>query len=309
MTRSFVKAHFRGYAAISTKQEAQAAYESNSKTETNRLEKTLSKFWEKVSIKQTGENSYAVQLDSKVIKTPLGYDMLVPENRKTLAYLLANEWQTLPSLHIRPYLVPLTSLVSRCIDLDQARLSEDLEMRAKVGDLSTVKSLLLRYLDTDTLCVFSPLEDCDGELRKQQEQYYLPFIKEMGEFLGKYSKDGKPVEVTYLDSEKDGLVGNTQPAATREAASAFLNGLDMWDLVALEKATLTAKSFLIGVAIVRNSDPNDSFNVSVEELSRLANLETVLQTARWGEVEDTHDVDKVDVKRNLASASLIAHKA
>lgn len=299
----------RGFAAVSTKHETQSAYESNKKTETNRLEKTLSKFWEKVSVKKNTDNNYSVQLDSKVIKTPLGYDLLVPENRKTLAYLLANEWQTLPSLHIRPYLVPLTSLVSRSIDLHHAQQSNDEEIRAKIGDLSTVKSLLLRYLDTDTLCVFSPTEDCDGELRKQQEEFYLPFIKEMGEFLGKYSENGKPVEITYLDSEKDGLIGNSQPSATREAAATFLNSLDMWDLVALEKATLTAKSFLIGVAIIRNANSEDSFNVSVDELSRLANLETVLQTARWGEVEDTHDVDKVDVKRNLASASLIAYKA
>lgn len=304
MLSRVLRASFRGASV----QAAPAAYESNAATETNRLEKTLSKFWEKVSVREQA-NGFSVELDNKTIKTPLGYDMVVPASRKTLAYLLANEWQTLPSLHIRPYLVPLTSLVSRSIDLHNAQQSQDEEMKAKVGDLSTVKSLLLRYLDTDTLCVLSPMEDCDGELRKQQNEQYLPFIEEMGQFLSKFSTDKKPVTITYLDSEKDGLIGNSQPEATREAALAFLNSLDMWEMVALEKATLTAKSFLIGVAVLRNADPNDTFDVSVEELSRLATLETVLQTARWGEVEDTHDVDKVDVKRNLASASLIVYEA
>lgn len=296
----------RAYAAVSGEgASSAAAYESNVKSQTNRLEKTLAKFWEKVAVREEGER-FAVELDQRVIKTPLGYDLKVPANRKTLAYLLANEWQTLPSLHVRPYLVPLTSLVSRCIDLAEAQKSADPEVRAKVGDLSTIKSLLLRYLDTDTLCIFSPLEDCDGELRKQQEEHYLPFLKEMGTFLSQYGNG--PLEITWLDSEV-GLGGNTQPEATRAAACAYLDSLDMWQLVALEKAVLTAKSFLVGVAVVRNADPADPFNVSVEELARLATLETVLQTARWGEVEDTHDVDKVDVRRNLAAAALVAHRA
>lgn len=282
------------------------AYESNKKTETNKLEKTLAKFWEKVSLAKLEDNSYVVQLDKKNIKTPLGFDMKIPPSKRSLAYLLENEWKSLPSLQIRPFLVPLTSLAARCVDLNEAQLTTDEEIKTKVGDLSTIKNLLLRYLDTDTMLVFAPLEDCDGELRKEQEKCYRPLIANMEEFFTKFTDDGEKVTLTYLDSEKDGLVGNSQTEHTKKAVLKYLDSLNTWDLVALEKATLVAKSFLSGVVILRNADYNDDFTVTIEELARLATLETVLQTARWGEVEDTHDVDKVDIKRNLASAALIA---
>lgn len=298
----------RFFAVEASKDQTQTAYESNKKTETNKLEKTLAKFWEKVDISDNGDDHFVIQLDKKTIKTPLGFDMKIPNDKKSLAYLLANEWRSLPSLQIRPFLVPLTSLTARCIDLKQAQLTDDVEIKTKVGDLSTIKSLLLRYLDTDTLLVFSPIEDCDGELRKEQENCYRPLIKNMENFFSKYSEDGEPVTFTYLDCDKDGLVGNSQTEHTKKAVLKYLDSLDSWQLVALEKATLVAKSFLSGVTILRNADYNDDFNITIEELARLATLETVLQTARWGEVEDTHDVDKVDVKRNLASAAIIAFK-
>lgn len=284
----------------------QTAYDSNKKTETNKLEKTLAKFWEKVNVEKTQDGGYVVQLDNKAIKTPLGFEMKLPSSKSSLAYLLANEWKSLPSLQIRPYLVPLTSLTARCIDLHEAQYTDDVEIKTKVGDLSTIKTLLLRYLDTDTMLVFSPKEDCDGELRKEQEKCYRPLIQDMEQFFTRFADDGKPVVLTYLDCEKDGLVGNTQPEHTKQAVLKYLNSLSVWDLVALEKATLVAKSFMAGVSILRNADYNDNFNLTIEELARLATLETVLQTARWGEVEDTHDVDKVDIKRNLASAAIVA---
>lgn len=292
--------------AVHTADPQPVAYDSNKKTETNKLEKTLAKFWEKVTIGKCDDDSYVVQLDKKTVKTPLGFDLKIPPSKRSLAYLLGNEWKSLPSLQIRPYLVPLTSLTSRCIDLDEAQRTDDVEIKAKVGDLSTVKNLLLRYLDTDTMLVFSPKEDCDGELRKEQEKCYRPIIKSMEQFFSKFADDGKPVTLTYLDCDKDGLIGNSQTEHTKKAVLNYLDSLKTWDLVALEKATLVGKSFLAGVTVLRNADYNDDFNLTVEELARLVSLETVLQTARWGEVEDTHDVDKVDVKRNLASAALLA---
>lgn len=286
-----------------------ASYESNKQTETNKLEKTMAKFWEKVSVGECEDGTYVVQLDQKTIKTPLGFDMKIPAAKRSLAYLLGNEWKALPSLQIWPYLVPLTSLTSRCIDLHEAQHTDDVEVKTKVGDLSTVKTLLLRYLDTDTLLVFSPLEDCDGDLRKEQEKCYRPVIRSMEQFFSRFADDGQPVSLTYLDCSKDGLVGNSQTEHTKKAVLNYLDSLNTWDLAALEKATLVGKSFLAGTAILRNADYADDFILTVEELARLVTLETVLQTARWGEVEDTHDVDKVDIKRNLASAALVAFNA
>ncbi|ODV84383.1 hypothetical protein CANARDRAFT_29243 [[Candida] arabinofermentans NRRL YB-2248] len=317
--RLFLLSSVRGYAKESLLGSVQhfdpqapaPVLETNKVTETNRLEKTLGKFWEKVDLKETSEG-FHVQLDNKTIKTPLGFDLVIPTNRPTLAHLLKHEWQHLPNLKIRPYLVPLTSVVSRAIDLTRVKDLNDPEMATKIGDLEALKRQLLRYLDTDTLLVFSPAEDCDGKLRRAQEEMYRPLIAEMEKFFSSYSHPSKrndKLVLTYLDSDLHGLVGNMQPAETREAVSNWMDSLDVWDLVVLEKATLTAKSFLSGVAILRMNDLNDDFKMSLEDVSRAATLEIIYQTERWGEVEDTHDVDKVDVRRNLGTASLIAYKA
>ncbi|GME83582.1 unnamed protein product [Ambrosiozyma monospora] len=309
------------------------SYESNKKTETNRLEKTLTKFWEKVSAQQDPvSGSYHIKLDKQTIKTPLGYNLTIPKNKAALAHLLVVEWQSLPDLAIKPYLVPLTSLVSRCIDLEmvqgkaqkQSQAGEKLEegdegvtvpvdekereMIAKIGgDLNAIKTQLLRYLDTDTLLVFAPEKDCDGELRKRQEETYRPIIESMEKYLSKFSSDGQPLKLSFLDSDKDGMRGNSQPAEVRAAALNYLNSLDIWSLVALEKATLIGKSFLTGVSLLRMCDVDDSYDVGLEEIATAATLETVVQTGIWGEVEDTHDVDKVDVRRSLAAASIVAY--
>ncbi|KAH3685486.1 hypothetical protein WICPIJ_003541, partial [Wickerhamomyces pijperi] len=100
-----------------------------------------------------------------------------------------------------PYLVPLTSLVSRCIDLEESHRSKDPELLAKVGDLDSIKEMLLRYLDTDTLLVFSPAADCEGKLRKAQEETYRPIIKSMEEYFQKHAQAGEPINLTYMDSD------------------------------------------------------------------------------------------------------------
>ncbi|KAH3661996.1 hypothetical protein OGAPHI_006177 [Ogataea philodendri] len=299
LLRSLRVSAWRHYATVSSSGAKKVS-------ETNKLEHTLSKFWDKVGLAEK-DDGYHIQLDGKSIKTPLGFQMSVPKSKHSLAYLLANEWKHLPNLQIRPYLVPLTSLVSRCIDLEESHRSKDPELLAKVGDLDSIKEMLLRYLDTDTLLVFSPAADCEGKLRKAQEETYRPIIKSMEEYFQKHAQAGEPINLTYMDSDIHGLVGNKQPEATVKAVRSWLDSLDVWSIVCLERATLTAKSFLTGVAILRLNNKDDSFDVTVDELARAATLETIFQTEQWGEVEDTHDVDKVDVQRNLNSASLIVY--
>jgi ATP synthase F1 complex assembly factor 2 len=43
----------------------------------------------------------------------------------------------------------------------------------------------------------------------------------------------------------------------------------------------------------------------VEEAARASSLEVDYQTGMWGEVEDTHDVEKEDVRRQFGSVILL----
>ncbi|CAI1506844.1 hypothetical protein SEUBUCD646_0J00400 [Saccharomyces eubayanus] len=289
--------------------------ENNSPTETNRLSKTSQKFWEKVSLNRNAENGkIALQLDGKTIKTPLGNGILIDDTRSLLAYLLKLEWSSLSSLSIKTHSLPLTSLVSRCIDLEMTNKPGcDPQLVAKIGGNSDViKDQLLRYLDTDTLLVFSPTSEFEGKLRAAQNELYLPLIKGTEEFLSKFSSQHDDIHLQVLDADIHGLRGNQQPNVVRDAAMNYMNSLSPWDLAILEKTVLTTKSFICGVLLMENKKISDNLlpglKTDMEKIVRAATLETIFQIERWGEVEDTHDVDKRDIKRKIHTAAIAAFK-
>lgn len=306
--------------------------ENNIKSDTNRLSKTLTKFWEKVdAVYNKDLDKYEVKLDGKTLKTPLGFPLSLPNEKKQLAYLVAHEWANLPDLKVKINALPLTSLSSRAIDLYNVYNNEnvDREMISKVGNVDDIKVNLLRYLDTDTCLIFTTLDEYEGKLRNRQNELYFPLIKEFEDYFTEYAKrkgnllksEDERVSLKYLDCETYGLSGNRQSITTQNIVMSWMNDLSMYELVALERAILTAKSFLCGAALLRSNCSNESrmkdlyqinkssatdyYHKTVEELVELGNLEIIFQTEEWGEVEDTHDVDKVDWLRHLSSCALL----
>ena len=263
---------------------------------------TLKKFWTKVDLVKN-DSSYELQLDNKSLRTPLGNNLSIPLSRGVLAHMLLHEWSSLSGV-IKTHSLPLTSLTSRAIDLKFANEQNDEQAITKVGKRSDIIEMLLRYLDTDTLLVFSPAKEYEGTLRKAQEDLYRPVIKSVEGLLGG--------QLSYLDSDRDGLRGNRQSDETRAKAREWLNALSYWDLVAFEKVTLTTKSFICGVLVVCSKSSHGlshpQLNISLEEIAHLASLEIVYQTERWGEVEDTHDVDYQDLRRNINSAAMLCYE-
>ncbi|ODV65379.1 ATP12-domain-containing protein [Hyphopichia burtonii NRRL Y-1933] len=310
--------------------------ENNIPSETNRLSKSMTKFWETVDTEYNETTKqYDVKLDGKTLKTPLGFPLSLPESKKEMAYLIGHEWANLPDLKIKTNSLPLTSITARAIDLMSINKDGEPnnELISKVGKLEDIKLNLLRYFDTDTCLIFTTLEEYDGKLRSRQNELYLPLIEEFEDFFTKYAQSNEPqkllpssdykVKLNYLDCETDGLRGNTQAITTQNIVLHWLNQLPIYDLVALEKAILTSKSFLCGISLLRSnaanpdnvknlyqvnkSHPNSHYFKSIDEIIELGNLESIFQTEEWGEVEDTHDVDKADWSRNLSSAALLCH--
>lgn len=305
------------------------AVETNIKSETNRLEKTLLRFWEKVNAKYDGAaDAYEIQLDGKTLRTPLGYKLVIPAAKKQLAHLISHEWTNVPDLKVKPGSLPLTSLACRAIDLQETH-SLDEDAVAQVGRLEDIRLNLLKYLDTDTCLIFTTLDEYEGKLRARQDELYLPLIKEYEHFFTEYGRKNKLltddmlVQLSYLDCETDGLRGNEQSITTQNVVLHWLDQLPIYDLVALEKAIYTSKSFLCGASVLRSSctlpttmqqlyqanaaGEEQYFHKTMEQIVELGNLETIFQTEQWGEVEDTHDVDKVEWLRSLTSAALIVH--
>lgn len=305
LRRSIVPA---GHRLFTTSALRSAAIENQLKTETNKLEKTLTKFWDKIHV-ESNDKEVMVKLDNKCIRTPLGYDLRLPKEKQLLAQLIALEWRSLPNLLIKPHQVPLTSLTARALDFQLSEGTTDSEVQAKIGDRHIVNETMLRYLDTDTLLIFAPVEEFDGNLRKEQDELYKPMITTVEKFLTKYHPNHEQIKLNYLDVELHGIRANRQSEATRVAATEFLNSLNVWQFVAFEKVVLSSKSFICGVYTIKLLSEDAEFEkLPLEKIIRAFHLETIYQTDRWGEVEDTHDVENEDIRRNLTSSMLVAYK-
>ncbi|CAO3587563.1 unnamed protein product [Absidia cylindrospora] len=98
------------------------------------------------------------------------------------------------------------------------------------------------------------------------------------------------------------IFATEQPQETKDKLRAVVEQMDHYELAAFERAVLTSKSFLIGLALVKHA-------VSVEHAAQAAQVEMNSQMERWGEVEDSHDVDREYMRQTLGSVALtVMHK-
>ena len=95
----------------------------------------------------------------------------------------------------------------------------------------------------------------------------------------------------------------------------WVSQLEAHDLAGLERGILASKSLLIAVRLVVEWSENfrhvqkevleGEKKFGLEEAAEASSLEVKWQTDMWGEVEDTHDVDKEDLRRQLGSVILL----
>ncbi|KAJ7098059.1 hypothetical protein B0H15DRAFT_920738 [Mycena belliarum] len=239
-------------------------------TKTNHADATMKRFWKHTTVGRH-EESYTVLLDHRALKTPSGNTLLVPSEKSLVATLVAAEWENQETL-AKPHALPMTSLVSRAIDA-----MVDATTRAEV------RQALLPYLDTDTICFY---QDYPPQLVDLQAEHWDPLLS--------WARSTFNVELLIFDS----LLFNSQPDETKSKMDEILSTFDQWELAAMERATYTTKSFIIALALVRK-------HLTVEQASSAAQVEVASQIQRWGEVEDTHDVDFHDVRRQLGSAACL----
>lgn len=240
------------------------------------------KFWDHISV-ETTPTGRRVCIDGKSLKTPNNQPLEIPLSKPAIiAELIAQEWRALPSLKLKTHNIPLTSLAGRSIDITKEQIEEEVPK-------------LMKYLDTDTLLVLSPKKDCEGKLRKAQDELFPPVLAEARE-VWDLPRNG----LSSLDTEI-ALCGNYQPVDTRYKVGEWIKSLDTWQFASLERATAAAKSLVLGMNTVLHKRP-------VEEIAMLSNLDVQKQIEFWGEVEDTHDVQKEDLPRLLGSAYINALK-
>ncbi|THH08630.1 hypothetical protein EW146_g8930 [Bondarzewia mesenterica] len=239
-------------------------------TATNRAETTLKRFWKTVGIEKRGDQ-FAVTLDKRPLKTPSGNQLLLPQHKKLAATLIASEWENQNTL-LKHHALPMTSLTSRAIDA--------------MGDEPTraeTRAALLKYLDTDTICFH---QDDPPPLVRLQNEHWIPLLE--------WTRSRFGVEIMTFDS----VLFYSQPAETKNKIDEVMRNFDSWEMAAMERATYATKSFIIAFALVHK-------HITAEQAALAAQVEVSSQIERWGEVEDSHDVDYHDVRRHLGSAACL----
>ena len=277
------------------------------------------RFWKDVVVKET-EDGLQIHLDSRPVRTAQRQVLNISKTKRALASAIAMEWDQLVSAQqaLKQHYIPLTSLTSRALDIQAADAQQgpDNSIRQKIVELC------MRYLGTDTLLCWAPEKNPYGHdrpgvkpLRQRQREVAEPIIA----YLTTHIFPG--VEIVPILGE-DSIIPVTQPEMTRQVVRGWVSGLPAYELAALERGVIATKSFLVAARLMvewssefahlrADSDEAgidiDEDRFDIENAAEAANLEVLHQTEQWGEVEDTHDVDKEDVRRQLGSLILLVN--
>ncbi|KAF1952230.1 ATP12-domain-containing protein [Byssothecium circinans] len=264
------------------------------------------RFWKHVTVKETGDG-LQVFLDTRPVRTPTKDILTLPASKHQLATAIALEWDLLVSAQqaLKTHLIPMTSLSSRAIDIETADAKGDSTLR------ENIVAMMMRYLATDTVLCWAPekvLHETPQNgltLRQTQIKIAAPIIA----YLTTYVWPG--VEIKPI-LEPDSILPVPQPDMTKNVIRGWLTGVPAFELAGLERAVLASKSLLVGVRLIHewseafaHSRKAGEARFGIEEAAEASSLEVRWQTRQWGEVDDTHDVEKEDMRRQLGSAILL----
>ncbi|KAL6230812.1 hypothetical protein BDW75DRAFT_221682 [Aspergillus navahoensis] len=256
--------------------------------------------------------NYQVLLDKRPVRTSSKSVLSVPSTKQYLAHAIALEWDAMNTAQqaLKNHMIPLTSLTARAADIAQEDTAGERGIRDQI-----VKTAM-RYLETDTLLCWVPegsehaLEvDEKGQKQETLREAQMRVAKDVIAFLSTKVWPGIEI-VPVLDG--DSIFPASQSHSTLDIIRQWVRELEAHDLAALERGILASKSLLVAVRLVTEWSENfrhlqrlNQKRFGIEEAAGASSLEVRWQTDMWGEVEDTHDVDKEDLKRQLGSVILL----
>lgn len=271
-----------------------------------------------------GVGGYQIRLDHRPVRTPNRDVLTIPASKPHLAHAIALEWDLLMSAKqaLKNHLIPLTSLVARAGDV----AAED--AKGETMTRQEIVQTVLRFLDTDTLLTWAPeRSEQDATLDPHGEslrQLQIRTARPITAFLATRVWPGTEFRPVL---ESDSILPVHQAPETVAVVRGWISSLPPFELAGLERAVLASKSLLVAVRLVVEwsevlgrvrpgsaeataaavaGDVGEEGGVfGIEEAAQAATLEVGWQTSQWGEVEDTHDVDREDVRRQLGSTVLL----
>jgi ATP synthase F1 complex assembly factor 2 len=260
------------------------------------------------------EEGLQIHLDRRPVRTPTKSILHVPHHKTHLATAIALEWDQLLTAQqsLKTHYIPLTSLTSRALDIEDAdtaaaRGDEVVSLRQGIVDMA------IKYLSTDTLLCWVPAVNIHSPNPSRAETLRDVQMRTATAIIAHLTTRVWPgVEIVPVLAD-DSIVPAAQPRPTQDVIRGWVAGLPAYELAGLERAVLATKSLLIGVRLLadwspelrKTSDRADGKRFGIEEAAEASSLERNWQTGQWGEVEDTHDVENEDLRRQLGSVILL----
>lgn len=204
----------------------------------------MKRFYRDVSVDQV-EQGFAVRLDNRPVKTPVGAQQTVPS--RALAEALAAEW----------------SAQGDELDLSLFRFRDlaDYALDIISAERDTALSKLLAFAETDTLCYRA---DPDEALYRRQQEIWEPLLTEFE------TREGVRLE------RVSGIMHRPQSPETLEILHSRLTALDDFTLAGLQTVTSLAASLSIGLLALEA-------DAQADPLWAAANLEELWQAELWGQ--------------------------
>jgi ATP synthase mitochondrial F1 complex assembly factor 2 len=176
------------------------------------------------------------------------------------------------------------------------------------------------YLDTDSLLCWAPEPAADPpgyETHASRTESLKSIQRRTAKEIISYLTERVWLGLEIVPVLEEGsIMPRSQPPMTRNVIQGWVSGLPAFELAGLERGVLAGKGLLGAARLIvewsvemahlrEGADGGSGKRFGVEEAARVANLEVEFQTRMWGEVEDTHDVNKEDLKRQLGSVILL----
>ena len=244
------------------------------------------------------------------MRTPSKEILTVPLSKPQLAAAIGIEWDLLVSAQqaLKTHYIPMTSLASRALDIEKA------DAEGKTSIRNDIIRMCMRYLTTDTLLCWAPeknIHDPGAETRGSLRQLQMRTAQPIISYLTARVWPG--VEIVPILAP-DSISPVPQPENTQNVIRGWLSGLPAYELAGLERAVLASKSLLVGVRLVvewgeafasLREGAVEGERFGIEAAAEASSLEVRWQTGQWGEVEDTHDVEREDMRRQLGSVIVL----
>ncbi|KAG9711829.1 hypothetical protein KCU73_g17065, partial [Aureobasidium melanogenum] len=185
----------------------------------------------------------------------------------------------------------------------------------------SIVTMLMRYLGTDTLLCWDPEKNIhdpssaldmkiDGQAQQSLRQKQIETAEPILAYLTTHIFPG--LEIVPILGE-DSIMPVKQPKVTQEVIRGWMSALPAFELAGLERGVLATKSLLVAIRLLvewsqefRHLQKDDNTSrFGITEARKASSVEVTWQTDMWGEVDDTHDVEKEDLARQLGSVILL----